>query len=48
MEKHIAPMNFAENFKKSDVSENSKIYYGRFLRTGIHERYFILVKVDEM
>ena len=27
-EKHIAPMDFEENLRKSDVSENSKVYYG--------------------
>ena len=33
-------MDFAEYLRKSDVSENSKIYYGRFLRNGLHERDF--------
>ena len=33
---------------KKDVSENSKVYYGRFLQNGLHEGYFILAKVDEM
>ena len=37
--KHIAPMDFAEYLRKSDVSEKSKVYM-----TGI----VILVKVDEM
>ena len=23
----------------SDVSENSKVYYGRFLQNGLHERH---------
>ena len=27
--KHIAPMDFAEYLRKSDFSENSKIYYGQ-------------------
>ena len=31
-EKHIALKDFAEYLRKSDVSENSKGYYGRFLR----------------
>ena len=31
-EKHIAPMDFGEYPRKSDVSENSKFYYRRFLR----------------
>ena len=26
-EKHIAPMDFAEHLRKSEVSENSKVYY---------------------
>ena len=26
-EKHITSMDFAEHLRKSDVSENSKIYY---------------------
>ena len=30
-------MDFAENFRNSDVSENSKVYYGRFLRNGLHK-----------
>ena len=41
-------MDFAEHLRKSDVSENTKVYYGRFLQTGLHGRYVILVKVDEM
>ena len=34
--KHIAPMDFAEQLKKSDFSEKS--LYGQFLRNGLHER----------
>ena len=30
--------------KKSDISENSKVYYGRFLRNGLHERYCYISK----
>ena len=44
-------MNFAEHLRKSDVSENSKVYYGRFVQNGLHEGIAILVqllKVDEM
>ena len=44
-EKYITPMIF------SDVSENSKVYYGRFLRNEHHEGIAMLVqllKVDEM
>ena len=32
-------MDFAECLRKPDVSENIKVYYGRFLRNGFHERY---------
>ena len=32
-------MDFAEYLRKSEVSENSKVYYGRFLRNRFHERY---------
>ena len=31
-------MNFAEYIKEPDVSENTKVYYGRFLRNGLHKR----------
>ena len=31
-------MDFSEHPRKSDVSENSKVYYGQFLRNGLHER----------
>ena len=37
-EKHIAPINFSENLAKSDVSENRKVFYGRFLRNGLLTR----------
>ena len=30
-EKHIAEMDFAEYLRKSDFSEKSKVYDGRFL-----------------
>ena len=30
-------MAFAENLRKSDVSQNSKVYYGGFLRNRLHE-----------
>ena len=36
-EKYTTPMNFAEHLIKSDNSENSKFYYGRFLRNGLHK-----------
>ena len=32
-------MDFAEDHRKSDVSENSKVYYRRLLRYGFSERY---------
>ena len=39
-EKHIVPMDFAEYLRKSHVAEeNSKVYYGRFLRNRLHDRY---------
>ena len=44
-EKHIAPMDFAEYLRKSDVSENSeKVYYGRFLRNELHKGYCYISK----
>ena len=39
VEKHIGPMDFAEYLRKSDVSENSKIYNIWFLRNVLHEKY---------
>ena len=47
-EKHIAPMDFAEYYRKSDVSQKSKAYYRRFLQNGLNERCCLLVQVDEM
>ena len=38
-EKHIASLDFAEHLKKSDVLETSKVYYSRYLRNGLYERY---------
>ena len=38
-QKHIAQIDFAEYFRKSEGSENSKVNYGRFLRNGLHESY---------
>ena len=38
-EKHVAQMDFAKYLRKSEVSENSKVYYDRFLRNELHERY---------
>ena len=42
--KHIALMDFAEYIRKPNVSENSKVYYGWFLRNGLHERHFYISK----
>ena len=41
-EKHIAPMVFAEYLRKSDVPENSEVYYS--LRNGLHESYCYISK----
>ena len=38
VKKHIAPMDFVEYPRKTDVSENREVYYGRFLGNGLHER----------
>ena len=43
-EKNIAPMDFVEYLRKSDVSENKKVCYGRFLRNRLHERYCCISK----
>ena len=43
-EKHIVLIDFAEYLRKSDASENSKVYYGRFLRNGLRERYCYINK----
>ena len=37
-------MDFAKYLRKSDVSENSKVYYGQFLRTELHEKYSYISK----
>ena len=37
-------MDFAEYLRKSDVSENSKVYYSRFLGNELHERYCYISK----
>ena len=37
-------MDTAEHYRKTDVSENSKVYYGRFLQNGFHERWFYISK----
>ena len=42
--KHIAPIDFAEHLKKSDVPVNSKVYYGPFLRNGLYERHCYISK----
>ena len=37
-------MDFAKYLRKSDVLENSKVYYGRRLQNRLHERYFYISK----
>ena len=37
--KYITPMDFAEHFRKLDLSENRKLYYGWFLRNGLKSRW---------
>ena len=44
VEKHIAPMDFAEYLKESDVLENSKVYYRQFPQNGLYERYCYISK----
>ena len=44
-EKHIAFMDCAEYVRKLDVLENNKVYYGRFLRNKLHERYYYISKI---
>ena len=43
-EKHITPVDFAEHLRKSHVSDNSKVYYGRLPQNGLHESYFCISK----
>ena len=35
---------FAEYPRKLDVSKNSKVYYVRFLRNGLHDMYCYINK----
>ena len=42
--KHIAPGDFAKYLRESDVSENSKVYYGRFIGNGVHVRHCYIIK----
>ena len=44
-EKHIASMDCAESLRKLDFLENNKVYYGRFLRNKLHERYYYISKI---
>ena len=37
-------MDFAQYLRISDVSENNKVYYGRFLRNGFGSRYCYISK----
>ena len=41
-------MDFAEYLRKSNVSDNSKVYYGRFYEMDFIKGTVIFVKVDEM
>ena len=43
-EKQITSIEFETYLRKSDVSEYSKVSYGRFLRNGFHERYCYISK----
>ena len=40
----IAAMDFEECLRKSDVSENGKSYYSRFLQNGPRERHCYISK----
>ena len=42
--KHIAPIDFVDYLRKSDVLENSEIYFGRFVPNRFHERYCYISK----
>ena len=44
--KNTLQMDFAEYLRKSEVLENSKIYYGRFLRNGLHKLIGREIKVE--
>ena len=44
MEKHIAPIDFAEYLRKPDVSDNRKVYYDQFLQIELHERQCYISK----
>ena len=37
-------MTFAEYLRKSDVLQNSNVYYNRLLRNGLHERHCYISK----
>ena len=40
----FAQMDVGEYLRKSDVSENRKVYYSQFLQNGFHERYRYISK----
>ena len=40
-EKHIVQINFAEYLRKWDVFRERQSFYGRFLKNGLHEMYYI-------
>ena len=41
-------MDFGKYLRKSDVSENSKVYYADFYKMNFMKGIAILVKVDEL
>ena len=43
--KHIAPMDFADYLRKSEVSESSKIYSGRAISTKLTSLTGIVILV---
>ena len=43
-EKHIGPMDFPEYIRKSNVSENRKVYFDQFLWYGLRKRYYYISK----
>ena len=41
---NIASLDFAEDLGKLHGSKKTKVYYGGFLRNGLHERYRYISK----
>ena len=44
----MGPMDFTEYLRKSDVSENNKVYMVDFYKMDFMKGIVILVKVDKM